>query len=822
MITRKILCCLVAGIVYGCHIASAADYSVSGSIIDSTDSAPCVGATYKIFLSSDTVTPAVINVTDFDGNFNQSLDQPGDYIFSTEYIGLKPYIKTFTVSKQTPSVSLGQISLLPDNEMLQEVVVTAKKKLVQSDGATLTYNVEDDPEASVNTTIEMLRKVPMVTIDAEDNIKVNGNSNFKILMNGKEDPMLTGDVKTILKSMPAATIKKIEVITEPGAKYDAEGTGGILNIVTVGKQSLEGYMANLSFRIGNNNYGGSAYGRMKINKVTASANFNYISDIDQGYTNSSKSVRENYNDDAEKYLTTENKMKNRFRYWGANLNLSWEPDSLNLFTLQGNVGRNSFTQFNNQKIYMDNADLTTQWSISRETVSKYPGFWLGANASYQHTFGKPGHHLILSYIFGYGNNDNDQTTATFDEINYREEYPYRLLQSFGYTRRNTAQIDYSNPINEKHLIEAGAKGNWQRNTSDQMPWNGDSESNLSPFYQNQIKVTQFQDILALYLSYTGNFGKWNTRAGVRYEHTRMGLDYKVGNYPDFTTNLNDVVPNVALSYRLTDASNLRLAYQMRISRPEVSQLNPYRNTMNVNTVSYGDPNLDSEHSNSLSLTYSNYGGKIGGSFSLNYERIDNMIENYYFMQDNIVYITEANIGHQQTTGANLNLQWTVIPMLNVGIYLSGNYIDIKANTPEMKASNSGWVGNYNINADYSFPFRLRLSAYGGGGSGWLNLQYKGSGYYYYGLSLSRSFFKNDLMTLTAYGQSFFTPYRTMHTTTLTDSFSNVTDYRFRQWGAGLSISFKLGGLKSDVKRTGANLEMIEGSSSSGNQQNGGM
>lgn len=126
------------------------------------------------------------------------------------------------------------------NETLEDFVITTTRKLVQSDGATLTYNVSEDPEAATNTTLEILRKVPGVTVDANDEIKVNGQSSFKIYLNGKEDPMMSGDIKTILKSMPASSIKKIEVISEPGAKYEAEGTGGILNIVTQTRQSQIG------------------------------------------------------------------------------------------------------------------------------------------------------------------------------------------------------------------------------------------------------------------------------------------------------------------------------------------------------------------------------------------------------------------------------------------------------------------------------------------------------------------------------------------------------------------------------------------------------
>lgn len=796
----------------------AQDFQVSGTVLSEADKEVCPGATYKIFEAKDTVTPLFFNVTDIDGKFSQTLPEAGKYIFKVQYVGLKEKTLEFQVSQKERQINLGDIFLQPDGEILDEVVVTAKKKLVQSDGATLTYNVEDDPEANANNTIEMLRKVPMVTVDAEDNIKVNGDSNFKILINGKEDPMLSGDVKNVLKAMPAATIKKIEVITEPGAKYDAEGTGGILNIVTTGKQSLDGYLANLSARVGNNGFGGSFYGRGKINKVTANANINYMKSFDQGYTNTGHNLIENLLENENRFQISDSKSKNNFSYIGANLNFSWEPDSINLFTFQTNVGQTSYGRTSHEIISMQNINHIENWKVNRDNLTDYSNLWLGANISFQHTFTKPGHNLVMSYIFGYGNSDTDQTTYTFDESNYYEDYPWRRQDNQGNDYRHTLQIDYVNPINEKNTIEAGLKGNWRRNNNKNNPYFGFSEIDKTLIEAERNDVTQFQDILAAYFSYTGNFHNWNLRGGLRYEYTRMGLDYIIGKHPDFTTNLNDIVPNVAISYKLHEASNIRFAYQMRISRPDISQLNPYRNTMQINQVSYGNPNLDSERSNSLSLTYTNFGGKIGGSASLSYDRVDNMITGYSFMEDNILNNSYANIGHRQDLKANLNIQWSIISSLNIGAFLSGRYTDLKADSPQIKAKNSGWTGNFNLNLDYTFPFKLRLSAYGGAGSGWIDLQSKSGGYSYYGLSMSRSFLKNDMMTITAYGGNFFTPYRSFRNTTKSETFISKTDYRFRQWSAGVSITFKLGSLMSDVKRTSAELDLMEGSSSNLQQE----
>lgn len=216
---------------------------------------------------------------------------------------------------------------------LDDIVVTGTRKLIKSDGATLTYSVEEDPEAATNSTLEILRKVPGVTVDANDDIKVNGQSSFKIYLNGREDPMLKGDVKTILKSMPAATIKRIEVISEPGAKYEAEGTGGILNIVTITKQSLSGYLTNLNFYLSSNNSGGSAYARTKVGNVTGSAQVSYNNGRLFHRYNTYESTIENLESDINHLQTSSGRSRNSWDYLGGNLNLSWEPDTLNLFTL---------------------------------------------------------------------------------------------------------------------------------------------------------------------------------------------------------------------------------------------------------------------------------------------------------------------------------------------------------------------------------------------------------------------------------------------------------------------------------------------------------
>lgn len=784
----------------------AASFSVTGRVVEAADGAPCPGATFRIYAAADTTKPLVIEAVGQDGSFHQILKTAGTYILQTGYIGLKSASRHFTVTAKTPVADLGTIALAADSETLGEVVVTGQRKLIESDGATLTYNVEEDPSSTTSSTLDMLRKVPMVSVDADDNIKVKGQSNFKIYLNGKEDPMLSGDPKIILKSMPAASIKKIEVITEPGAKYDAEGTAGILNIVTTGKQNLEGILANFSLWHNINNTGISGYGRTKIRNVTASLSANY--NDSRIYT-----PRHTYYTQSDENLLSEtdrtqrlySQSTNAWNYVGTDFNLSWEPDTLNLFTIAFNFGKNMNWNDSHNEFKMLSANGAERWSYVRDWNSHGNHFGIGGMISYQHTFGRTGHHIVGSYQYKRYNNDfiSEQHRHSIAGISLPWIWGRNVNDNS--TDRHLVQIDYSNPFSSHHLLEAGAKAQIERMKGNSFPLYGDTYDSMTMQNNDHVDMEQFRDMAALYASYTGNFGNFSGRAGLRWEYTHTGVDYKIRptGYTDFTTILNDLIPNASLTYSFTSASNLRLAYQMRISRPDIWQLNPYRNEMTTNQVSYGNPDLDTQKSNQVSLTFSNYGGKIGGNVGVSYSHTSNSIEQRVFIQDGIFHSTYANIGRYQWVNLNGYLSWTIITDMQFSLYAGLNYEDYRSTSPEFSTSRNGWSGNFNANFNYTLPCRLRLSAFGGAGTPWISIQSDGSGWSYYGVQASRSFLKNDALTINVYAQNFINPRKRNTTTTEAPGMRSVTTYNFSQFHIGFGITFRFGSLSSDVKRTAA-------------------
>ena len=245
----------------------------------------------------------------------------------------KAITRNFSVTEGKKAIDLGTLYITDAKNELEGVEIVMQKPLVKADIDKIEYDIESDPDSKSNSIIEMLRKVPLVTVDGEDNVTVNGSSSFKVYVNGRPNNMMTKNPKEVLKSMPANSIKKIEVITDPGPKYDAEGVGGILNIVTIGG-GIEGYTLTLNGNVSNRGAGGGLFGTIKSGKLTVSARYNYNYDGNRtGYSESSRTVTEdNISADASNMASSsENKSHGNFQ--SGSIEASYEIDSLRLVTM---------------------------------------------------------------------------------------------------------------------------------------------------------------------------------------------------------------------------------------------------------------------------------------------------------------------------------------------------------------------------------------------------------------------------------------------------------------------------------------------------------
>ena len=215
-----------------CALQSQAQFAVNGMVADSTGTGEAY-ATLRIYNLADTTKAVRLGTTAEDGSFSQSLPKAGKYVINISSVGKSPLKHDFEITKSMPVANLGTLTISDASTTLGEVEVVAQRPLVKTEIDRISYDIQADEDSKTNTIFEMLKKVPRVTVDGEDNIKVDGSSDFKIFKNGRPNSSWSSNPKEVLKSIPASMIKRIEVITEPGAKYDAEGVSGILNIVTM-------------------------------------------------------------------------------------------------------------------------------------------------------------------------------------------------------------------------------------------------------------------------------------------------------------------------------------------------------------------------------------------------------------------------------------------------------------------------------------------------------------------------------------------------------------------------------------------------------------
>lgn len=798
-------------------------YTITGVVADSVTHEGEPYATLTIARANSAAKPVKQALTDIKGRFSISSNGTGSYLLMVRSMGRKPMQRAYTVDATTRTIDLGTLLLQDGGNQLETVEVVAYKPLVKADVDKIAYSVEDDPEANTNTVIEMLKKVPMVTVDGQDNIRVNGNSSFKIYVNGKPNNMMTKNPKEVLKSMPASSIKKIEVITNPGPKYDAEGVGGILNIVTEGK-GPEGYNATFSGRANNSSYGGGLYATVKQGKLTMSVNYNASSNHSpKGYTYSDRS--QIGTDGTVTSSTVANGYTKGHSQWqGGDVEASYEIDTLRLIT-----GSFSLSKFTSKRDAMNTAFSTVPATGQRLYGYRSPSHskenWddYSASLDYQRSFSVKDRLLTLSYRLESSPSTSDSRylythrEAADDWQTFIDRMRDQRMDGDENTMEHTFQIDYTTPFAKHHTWEAGVKYILRRNKSDNDRYNlGTSDKDETYDSDNSSHYRHHNDILAAYTGYGLTLDKWSARLGLRYEHTLQKVEYLLGRGTNFHKNFDDLVPSARLGYKFSDATNLSLGYKMRINRPGIWYLNPYLDDRIPDAISQGNPNLDTEKSHAVDLQFSSYNSKLTYTLTGTYRFVNNSIESVDRLVNDrdiaglpnptgkdVIYSSYANIGHIQYAGLMAYANWT--PITNTRITLNGS-VGYSHMSDGQSLRNHGWCTNIDASLQQTFAKTWIFNASYYVQTPQPTLQGKDARYQWYNFSLSKSFMDKRL-TLTAYiinpfGKRYFC-YRSE---TVADNFRTTASSSWCQLYYGVSVRFRIGKLKASVKHTERTVE----------------
>ena len=749
------------------------------------------------------------------------------------FILIATLLSLLSASAQTKADSIRADSIFKSLE-LQGVEIVKQKSLVKSDVDKITYDIESDPDSKTNSVMDMLRKVPMVTVDGEDNIQVNGSSSFKVYVNNKPNQMMSNNPKEILKSMPANSIKKIEVITNPGPKYDAEGVGGILNIITH-SQGIEGYTATFSGSVSNRGAGGGVYTTVKSGKLTLSGRYNYsYNNYPRSYSGSSRKTIGNISDSSSD-IDSENSSKSNGHFQYGTFEASYEIDTLRLLTATFDLWGGG-NKSNSDGSAIATSPLTQSQLYRYRTVSnsKSNYFSIDGGIDYQRSFSVPERLLTLSYRIETEPDKSDSYTNYLDmqAVDGWENFLQRLKNQHNdgnqHTTEHTFQIDYTTPLGKIHTLETGLKYILRNNTSEDDRYeraaydSGDYEFDRdhSSHYKHR------NDIFAAYFGYGLKLKKISGRLGMRYEHTLQDVEYKLGRGDDFKKHFNDVVPSVSIGYKLTQMSNLRLGYDMRIYRPGIWYLNPYLDDSNPTNISQGNSFLDSEKSHSFNLSYSNFTPKFNINLSLRYGFTRNSIEQVTKLiadtqlpglknptGKDVLYSTYENIGHIEGTSLTAYVNWNATK--NTRIYMNSrlSYSDMD-NGGALR--NHGWDLYVYGGAQQTLPKDWRLSFNIYATTPRVSLQGKGSSYSSYGVSVQKSFL-NKRLNISVSATNFLKKYK-IYKSTMEDSY-----FRADMWSKnviqrfGLNVSYRIGELKASVRKAERSIsnDDVKGGESSG-------
>jgi len=670
---------------------------------------------------------------DADGRFRLSSD--GGALLRVSCAGYKTTV--------VPRDSAAVITLHEDAVQLGEVEVVSMRQLVKTEPDRLSYNMERDPDARTSTLLDMLRKVPMVSVDGQDNVSVQGSSSFKYYRNGHPDPSLSGSPREVLRAIPANMVKRVEVITDPGAKYDAEGVTAILNIVMLSGARLSGLSGTASASAtARGGLSCGAYVAGQAGRLTLSGNYNLYSQS----SHQNKTIT-----DVERiFVETGHRQQTFMRYQQpalvhvAGIQGSYELDSLNL--LSASFSGYHYTVDINGRLsaaFLD-ADGTPYTTYnSRYYVPHYVGLSWNGRFDYEHRTRRQGEAFTLSYMFATTGNDQDT----------REEYSNLVNPAFSYTALNklinerftehTFQADYVRPLFTDHKWEVGAKYILRLNRSHtQMAYEGTDDATDSRFRHH----TQ---VAAAYTSWTYSHGPLSLRCGLRYEYSRLSVSYPNGDGTPYHVNLNDLVPSANIHWQPNAKNSLRLSWATAISRPGINYLNPaVRATPTL--VEYGNANLTSARNTTLSLTFQHVGEHLTFNLVPSFSMTDNLIGAYRYARNSVVYSTYTNDTRFRRFTLNAYAQW--MPTKTTTLMANGSATYGYYRNPVLDFTNARWYGIFYARWSQQLPWELQ-----GALSMSINIMGRAPhNVYEYGesprptfnVSLRRSFLRDDRLTVT--------------------------------------------------------------------------
>jgi ferric enterobactin receptor len=777
---------------------------VSGVVIDSVSGTPLEYATVTLFAKGNK-KPLTGTITEKNGSFVLNELPDGTYIIVFEFLGHHALtIPDLQLNKNNPHADLKNISLAPLKNTLETVTVTSQAKLVENKIDKMVFNAEKDVTSQSGVATDVLKKIPQVSVDVDGNVQLSGSGGVRFLINGKPSTAFGSNIADVLQSIPASQIKSVEVITNPGAKYDAQGLGGIINII-LKTNKAKGYNGNLSltagtrqengsfnFNVRNNNFGMHAFvsanKRLNAKTPTFSKRLTYDSTIENELIQDGAGTFERHGFMA-----------------GAGFDRTYKK--LNSFS--GSVSYDDFgngaDRYTNQSLQLDKGSATPPVLSRANTNYRSTDKSVDASLNYKRTFAKEDQELEIDISTSFGKekyvSESEQKSMPKDSLFYgsRNVNP-------GKTNETEITIDYTQPMKEDIIFGIGGKTSF---------YNISSTSNVQsfePFLQAYKPDTSLandlgyhQKVYAAYAELSFPVLNWfDAKIGGRYERTVIHATYANAQQQAIIPAYNTFVPSVYFSKKINDKQTVKLSYSKRIERPDYEDLNPFVNTNDPKNLSAGNSNLLPEIGHRFELGYSREMGKTGSMMLTLFYRInDNDIQpyiNYYTaykvgdsIYTNVAVSTRQNIGMEKNMGMNVfaDVHPTSKLSLRTNISLFRRYT---INRLDHGYDNTSFNYRFNLNATYQFTSNLLGEFFGNFNSARNEAQGKYPSFTTYSVALRKQFW-NKKGSLAISANNFLFEYVNQKTILSGPGFSTTSTRKIPFRSISLNFAWKFGKLE---------------------------
>ncbi len=782
-------------------IAYSQSFTLTGKVTDAQNN-PLEYATISI-QDPETFDEIAGNVTDINGHFSVEV-AGGNYILYIESFTGNIFEKSIEI---TQNQNLGTFKLEENSAVaLEGVTITGNNQAYRMELDKKVYNLSQDIMAKGSSLSDALQNVPSVQVDGEGNVSLRGNENVRILIDGKPSSLVgISDPATALQSLPADVVERIEVVTNPSARYEAEGSAGIINII-LKKGKLQGFNGSINLNGGiPTTLGAAANLNYRTGKWNLFTNLSYRY-AERDREGNSYTTRFN-SDGVPRYEDMTNESTRINNGYNIMLGTEYYLDDRNTFTVSGNY-RNGKNENKSDVFYTDYDALLNQTASSLRTErEKEDDFNVEGNFNFKHEFLAPGHEFSVDARATYSEETEDGDLREIGNLVDATERSF----SAEYQNRVIISADYAYPFGEKGRLELGVRGEMDRTLTD-FKVDSLSSDQWLPKPQFSNRTDYRQNIYAAYAQFGQGFGKFSYFAGLRMENSDITVK-SILNENTTRKNYVDFFPSLFLNYEFENEDQLQASYSRRVRRPRGWNLIPFTSYSNNRNMFMGNPNLNPQYTDSYELSYVAKIGKFMITPNIYYSNTQDNIQRYQSINENGTLVTRPiNVGSEERYGGDLTFTyrpwrwWNIMGNVNLfGYRTEGEYTEIYTNpttgievsrTTNFDGDGFSWFGRLNNSFTLPAKFSAQISGFYRGGM--KSAQSERKPMYGVDLSISKDLF-NDNATITASVRDLFNT-RAFEMESWGDDFFLESRNRWGVRSINITFTYRFNQSKRDQRR----------------------